>query len=127
MLKVNIKSVHFKLFFVSLQCETIVTILNFKNMTTTSQKIEKALSIMKSHDWYWSMADYTNPAYGNAYGSMRAFVEVVATISDSTIVKALRDLWTANYEFAHNNNKETFKAKEAELMSIINPIYQMAA
>lgn len=103
-------------------------------MTTTSQKIEKALSIMKSHDWYWAMADYTNPAYGNAYGSMRAFVEVVATISDSNIIKALRDLWKATYDYVHATMwgssveaKETFKAKEAELMSIINPIYQMAA
>ena len=95
-------------------------------MATTANKIEKALSIMKSHDWYWMMSD-SNSAYGYARASMRAFVELVATIADSTIVKALRDLWTANYEFAHNNNKETFKAKEAELMSIINPIYQMAA
>ena len=103
-------------------------------MTTTANKIEKALSIMKSHDWYWMMADYTNPAYGNAYGSMRAFVEVVASITDSTIVKALRDLWTATYEYVHatmfggsSEAKETFKAKESELMAIIKPTYQMAA
>lgn len=95
---------------------------------TTQQKIEKALSIMESHDWYWCMADCTNPAYGNAYGSMRAFVELVATINDNTIVKALRDLWKATYEFVHEKtDKETFKAKEAELMGIIKPTYQMAA
>lgn len=103
-------------------------------MATTSQKIEKALSIMKSHDWYWCMADYTNPAYGNAYGSMRAFVELVATINDSTIVKALRDLWKATYEYVHatmwGSNaeaKETFKAKEAQLMAVLQPQYAIAA
>ena len=95
-------------------------------MTTTVNKIEKALEIMNHQDWYWMMCD-SNSAYGYARGGMRAFVELVSTINDSTIVKALRDLWTANYEFAHNNDKEAFKAKEAELMSIITPAYQMAA
>ncbi len=103
-------------------------------MATTANKIEKALSILNQHDWYWCMADYTNPAYGNAYGSMRAFVEVVASIENSTIVKALRDLWTATYKYVHatmfSSNadaKAAFEAKEAELMNIINPQYSMAA
>ena len=102
-------------------------------MATTANKIEKALEIMKSHDWYWMMCD-SNSAYGYARGSMRAFVELVATIENSTIVKALRDLWTATYEYVHatmwgNNEaaKETFKAKESELMAIIQPTYTMAA
>lgn len=101
---------------------------------TTSQKIEKALSIMKTHDWYWMMADYTNPAYGNAYGSMRAFVEVVASIADKAIVKALRSLWQATYDYVHatmfgsnDKAKAEFKTKEAELMAIIQPSYTMAA
>ena len=103
-------------------------------MATTSQKIEKALSVMKSHDWYWSMADYSSPAYGNAYNSMRAFVEIVASISDSTIVKALRDLWKATYDYIHATMwsssveaKETFKTKESELMAVIKPAYLIAA
>ena len=102
-------------------------------MATTANKIEKALSIMKSHDWYWMMCD-SNSAYGYARASMRAFVELVATIADSTIEKALRDLWTAHYEFvkatmwgSNEAAKAEFKAKEAELMNIINPAYQMAA
>ena len=96
-------------------------------MATTANKIEKALEIMNHQDWYSCMSD-SNSAYGYACGSMRAFVELVATIADATIVKAMRDLWTANYEFAHNRcNKEAFKAKEAELMSIINPTIEMAA
>lgn len=99
----------------------------------TTNKIEKALQILKGHDWYWMMCD-SNSAYGYARGSMRAFVELVATIENSTIVKALRDLWTATYEYVHatmwgNNEaaKETFKAKESELMAIIQPTYTMAA
>ena len=96
-------------------------------MATTANKIEKALSILNHHDWYWMMCD-SNSAYGYARGSMRAFVELVATINDAAIVKALRDLWTANYEYVHSkSDKETFKAKEAELMAVINPTFKMAA
>ena len=101
-------------------------------MTTTRNKIEQALSIMSSQDWYWCMSD-SNSAYGYARGSMRTFVELVATIEDSIIVKALRDLWTAKYEYikatmfgGNDEAKVEFKTKEAELMSIINPAYQMA-
>lgn len=103
-------------------------------MATTANKIEKALEIMNSHDWYWCMADYTNPSYDNAYGSMRAFVELVATIENSSIVKALRDLWKATYEYIHatmwssnDSAKAEFKAKEAELMAVIKPSYAVAA
>lgn len=96
-------------------------------MATTANKIEKALSILSQHDWYWMMSE-SNSAYGYACGSMRAFVELVATIENSTIVKAMRDLWTAHYEFAHNRcDKETFKAREAELMAVIKPTYAVAA
>ena len=101
---------------------------------TTSQKIEKALLIMKSHDWYWCMADYTNPAYGNAYGSMRAFVEVVASIADKVIIEALRNLWQATYDYIHktmwgNNEKAKaeYEATKAQLMAVIQPQYAMAA
>lgn len=103
-------------------------------MATTTQKIEKALSIMKAHDWYWCMAEYTNPAYCNAYASMRTFVEVVASITDNVIVKALRDLWMATYNYVHatmfgsnDKAKAESKAKEAELMAILSPSYAMAA
>lgn len=101
---------------------------------TTSQKIEKALEILKGQDWYWMMADYTNPAYGNAYGSMRAFVEVVASIADKVIVEALRNLWQATYDYIHatmwcanEKAKAEFEATKAQLMSIIKPQYAMAA
>ena len=102
-------------------------------MATTANKIEKALEIMKHHDWYWCMSD-NNSAYFNAKGSMRAFVELVATIANSTIAKAMRDLWKATYEYVHatmfgSNDaaKAEFKAKEAELMAVIKPTYAVAA
>lgn len=102
-------------------------------MATTANKIEKALSILSQHDWYWMMSD-SNSAYGYACGSMRAFVELVATIEDAAIVKALRDLWKATYEYIHatmfggnDEAKAEFKAKEAELMAVIKPTYAVAA
>ena len=101
---------------------------------TNSQKIEKALEILKSQDWWWCMSDYTHPAYDYACGSMRAFVELVASIADKAIVKALRDLWTATYNYVHatmwsanEKAKTEFEATKAQLMAIIKPQYAMAA
>ena len=102
-------------------------------MATTSNQIETALQILNQHDWYWCMSD-NNSAYDRAYSNMRMFVELVAGINDSVVVKALRDLWTATYKYvkatmweSNEAAKAEFKAKEAELMNIINPAYQMAA
>jgi hypothetical protein len=65
---------------------------------------------------------------------MRAFVELVASINDSTIVKALRDLWTATYKYIHatmwsanEKAKAEYEAKKAELMAVVNPQFVMAA
>lgn len=103
-------------------------------MTTNTQKIEKALQILNQQDWYWAMADYTHPALDEARGSMRAFVNVVASISDRAIVKALRQLWTATYEYVHetmwSENKKAkaeYEAMKAQLMAIIQPQYMAAA
>ena len=88
----------------------------------------------RGQDWYWCMSDYTHPAYDYACGSMRAFVELVASISDKAIVKALRDLWTATYNYVHatmwsanEKAKAEFEATKAQLMAIIKPQYAMAA
>lgn len=97
-------------------------------MATTTYKIEKALQIMNNHDWFWCMAD-NNSAYGYARGSMRKFVELVATIEDSEIVKALRDLWIATYNYkddfmfnGRNENAENeYNKIKANLMAIIMP------
>lgn len=92
------------------------------------ETIYKALETMKKHDWYWMMADYSHPSIDYARGNMRYFVELVATISDASIRKALRDLWVATYENVHANlfvrNEEAnkqYEVKKAELMAIILP------
>ena len=85
----------------------------------TLELINKALATMNNHDWYWCFADYTHPAIDNARGNMRYFVELVATITDANIRKALRDLWVATYENVHAN--KVYEAKKAELMAIILP------
>lgn len=94
----------------------------------TTEIINKALETLKNHDWYWMMADYSHPAMDYARGSMRYFVELVATITDVSIRKALRDLWTLTYENVHaklwSKNEESnkvYEAKKAELMAIILP------
>ncbi len=104
-------------------------------METTSQKIEKALLILKNQDFYWKMADYATKAYNEAYCTMRAFVELLATINDTAIVKALKELWVVTYNYAQvtmmgrneSAAKAEFKSKEAELMAIINPQLSAAA
>ncbi len=103
-------------------------------MTTTSQKAEKALEILKGQDWYWSMSDYTHPAYDKAFGNMRAFVELVATISEQNVAKALRDLWTAKYKYVHatmwgrnDKAKAEFEDEKEHLMAIIMPQNVLAA
>lgn len=96
-------------------------------MATTANKIETALKIMNQHDWYWCMSE-SNSACGYARGSMRAFVELVASINDAAIIKAMRDLWMAKYQLVHNRcSKESFLTREAELMAIINQSNAMAA
>lgn len=51
----------------------------------TIETINKALEVLKNHDWWWMMADYTHPAIDNARGSMRYYVELVATIKDAVV------------------------------------------
>lgn len=94
----------------------------------TMETIYKALETMKKHDWYWMMADYSHPSIDYARGNMRYFVELVATINDINLRKALRDLWVATYENVHANlfvkNEEAnkqYEVKKAELMAIILP------
>lgn len=97
------------------------------NMATI-ETINKALEVLKNHDWWWMMADYTHPAIDNARGSMRYYVELVATIKDAVVRNAMRELWKATYENVHNNmwNKDeeankVYEAKKTELMAIILP------
>jgi hypothetical protein len=106
------------------------------NMATI-ETINKALEVLKNHDWWWMMADYTHPAIDNARGSMRYYVELVATIKDAVVRNAMRELWKATYENVHNNMwskdeeaNKVYEAKKTELMAIILPLensQQMAA
>lgn len=93
------------------------------------ETINKALEILENQDWWWMMADYTHPAIDNARGSMRCLVELVATIADVSIRKALRDLWVVTYDYVHANmwiqNEKAgklYEARKAELMAIILPL-----
>ena len=56
----------------------------------TTEIINKALETLKNHDWYWMMADYSHPAMDYARGSMRYFVELVATITMKNPTKCMR-------------------------------------
>ena len=98
------------------------------NMATI-ETINKALEVLKNHDWWWMMADYTHPAIDNARGSMRYYVELVATIKDAVVRNAMRELWKATYENVHNNMwskdeeaNKVYEAKKTELMAIILPL-----
>lgn len=97
------------------------------NMATI-ETINKALEVLKNHDWWWMMADYTHPAIDNARGSMRYYVELVATIKDAAVRNAMRELWKATYENVHNNMwskdeeaNKVYEVKKTELMAIILP------
>ena len=94
----------------------------------TIETINKALDAMNNHDWWWMMADYTHPSIDYSRGNMRYFVELVATINDINLRKALRDLWVATYENVHANlfvkNEEAnkqYEIRKAKLMAIILP------
>ncbi len=93
-----------------------------------NEKINEALMVMNQHDWYWCFADFTHPAIDKAYGSMRYFVELAASITDSDVRKALRELWIATYEHIHANmfhkDEEAdriYETKKKELMAVILP------
>lgn len=63
---------------------------------TRNNKIQTALDMIESYDWYWRMADEW--LYDSAKAGMRRFVTFVNTIEDKSVRKALRGLWTLRYE-----------------------------
>lgn len=102
----------------------------------TIEIINKALEVMNAQDWYWFMSDYqVSEMKDKAYSTMRHFVELVASIKDASIRKALRELWKATYENKHANMwkanevaTQIYEAKKAELMAAILPSrYNLAA
>ena len=63
-----------------------------------NNKIQAALEMIESYDWYWRMADEW--LYNSAKAGMRRFVTLVSTIEDGNVRMALRGLWTLRYEEA---------------------------
>ncbi|WP_106484279.1 hypothetical protein [Bacteroides sp. Marseille-P3684] len=104
----------------------------------TTEIINKALKVLNSQDWYWYMSDYqVSEMKDKAYSSMRYFVELISAISDSTIRKAMRELWMATYNYkslsspmSSPTDKEVqeYNNTKAELMAVILPSrYNIAA
>ena len=105
---------------------------------TTKEIINKALEVMNGQDWYWYMSDYqVSEMKDKAYGTMRYFVELVASINDSTIRKAMRELWTVTYNYMGLRSPmssptdiqtKEYNDRKAELMAVILPSrYNLAA
>lgn len=104
---------------------------------TTQEVIYKALEVMNSQDWYWYMSDnQVEEMKDKAYSTMRYFVELVSSIHDATIRKAMRELWTATYDYKGYSSPMSspseihtreYDNRKAELMEVILPSYKIAA
>ena len=103
----------------------------------TTEIINKALEVMNGQDWYWYMSDYqVSEMKDKAYSTMRYFVELVASINDATIRKAMRELWIVTYNYMGLSSPMSspseiqtreYDNRKAELMAVILPSYNMAA
>ena len=65
---------------------------------TQDNKIQTALEMIESYDWFWRMSDAW--LYDSAKAGMRRFVTFVNTIGDENMRNALRGLWVLRYEEA---------------------------
>ena len=88
-----------------------------------SDKINEAIEMVKHHDWYWMMEDYGYIENSNrAEAHMRRFVRLVATIDNANVREALRNLWTLDYDHAHDNiagrETENYECRRNELLNI---------
>lgn len=105
---------------------------------TTTEIINKALSILKGHDFYWMMDDfaYTNGAKESAKEHMRYFVNTIKELPKD-LYELMKSLWMA--EFNHCacfrpcwTSKDEPKYKEekerlyAEVNAIIQPLEMVA-
>lgn len=97
----------------------------------TTEMINKALEVMNGQDWYWYLSDYqVAEMRDKAYSTMRYFVELVASISDAKIRKAMRELWTVTYNYMGLSSPmssptdiqtKEYNDRKAELMAVILP------
>lgn len=69
-------------------------------MTTTNDILNKALSILKGHDFYWMMDDYayTNGTMESAKANMKYFVETIKQLP-TDLYNLMKDLWMAEYNY----------------------------
>lgn len=66
---------------------------------TTTETIRQALSILKTHDFYYMMVESGyDKAKSRAIASMKHFVEVTNTLP-SDLRQLMRNLWIAAYEY----------------------------
>ena len=77
-----------------------IVIKNITDMTTTNDIINKALSILKGHDFYWVMDDYayTNGTMESAKANMRLFVNTIKQLP-SDLCELMKLLWMAEYNY----------------------------
>lgn len=84
--------------------------------------IQEALQMIDHHDWYWMMSEEYTRSYNAAKASMKAFVALLNTITDTTIREALKALWMLRYNNARNainGNDTDTSTKEAELRNTL--------
>ncbi len=90
---------------------------------TQNTTIQEALNMIDRFDWYWRMADSGYDwRYNAAKAGMRKFVALVSTIDNEIVKKALRNLWTLQFEEARHamNGKNTDNSeKKNEYMAAL--------
>lgn len=64
-----------------------------------TQQENKARMIMNQHDFFWFMADFTEPARQRAESNMKFFLRTISTLDPET-QKALRAEWVNRYNQA---------------------------
>ena len=81
-----------------------VTVIKKQGDMRTTEMINKALEVMNGQDWYWYLSDYqVAEMRDKAYSTMRYFVELVASISDAKIRKAMRELYGIKFSYEFSN------------------------
>ena len=87
---------------------------------TQDNKIQEAIKMIETHDWYWQMAEEFTRHYNNAKASMKHFVKFVNKIEEKAVREQLRALWMLYFDNANAaiNGKEFngFETKKAEIL-----------
>lgn len=67
---------------------------------TATNILNKALSILKGHDFYWMMDDYayTNGTRESAKANMKYFVETIKQLP-TDLYELMKSLWMAEYNY----------------------------